>query len=258
MAGNIAKIASLFESTELEESYNVFGREIFSVLAVRLGWERKSKETHTDTLLRAVALSQFGRYGDLGTIAEARKRFRLHKTGKRPIAPDLRSAVYGIVAKNGGAKEYAVFLALYRKATLHEEKSRLGRALGLFRGEKFINKALNFLISREVRIQDAPGILEAVWTSPEGRELAWAFLKRHWNLFSERYGQGGPILSRIIRPAENFAASSRAAEIRNFFKKHDASSARRMVELVIERIYSNVAWLKRDFKHIKKWLASRH
>ncbi len=113
------------------------------------------------------------------------------------------------------------------------------------------------MISGKVRNQDIPGIWEAVWTSPRGRELAWTFLKRHWDFFLARYGQGNHILSRIVRPAENFVSKERAGEVRDFFRKHKAPSAERTVEQVTERIISNAAWLKRDFKHIGRWLDMR-
>jgi len=252
LAENIGKVNELLEGTRLEEPYKKFAREIFSVITERLGWERKEKESHSDTLLRSITISQSGRYGDVEVIKEAKRLFAGHVKGKH-IHPDIRGAIYYVVALNSGKKEYADFLKLYRKAFLHEEKNRLSRALGFFRDEKSIARTLRFLLSDEVRLQDKPGIFEAVWSSPLGREMAWKFLKRNWNFFLKNYGKGGHIFHRIISPLGTFVSVKRAGEMRSFFKTHKAFSAERAVEQAIERVNSNADWLRRDFKHLENW-----
>src|SRR3989338_145843 len=154
IAENLGKIYMLVEGTNLASGYRKFGQEIFSVLNGRLGGEKRKKEPYADSLLRNIAISQSGRYGDKEIIKEAKKRFAVHKRGKNYIHPDIRQAIYAIVAKNGGKKEYFQFLELYKNATLHEEKNRLGRNLGLFTNRKLIEKTLNFIISDKVLIQD--------------------------------------------------------------------------------------------------------
>ncbi|OGF77731.1 hypothetical protein A3I27_03580 [Candidatus Giovannonibacteria bacterium RIFCSPLOWO2_02_FULL_43_11b] len=254
IAENLGKIYMLVEGTKLASGYRKFGQEIFSVLTARLGWEKRKKEPYADSLLRNIAISQSGRYGDKEIIKEAKKRFSVHKRGKNYIHPDIRQAIYAIVAKNGGKKEYFQFLELYKNATLHEEKNRLGRNLGLFTNRKLIEKTLNFIISDKVRIQDKPGILASVWISPLGREMAWAFLKKNWKFFLKIYGHGGHLFPRIISPAESFSSKKYATDIKKFFKTHPVSSATRTVEQVYEQIISNDDWIGRDFRHIEKWL----
>ena len=103
-------------------------------------------------------------------------------------------------------------------------------------------------------MQDKPGIFEALWSSPLGRETSWRFLKKNWDFFSKNYGQGGHILQRIISPAGSFATVKHAQDIKSFFKTHKAFSAERAVEQAIERVNSNADWLRRDFKHLENWL----
>src|SRR3990167_5592668 len=254
LAENLGTIYTLIEGTKLEGGYKKFGQEIFSMLTARLGWERKAKEPHFDSLLRGISISQSGRYGDEKVISEAGKRFSAHLRGRARIHPDIRQAVYGVVAKYGGRKEYSQFLELYKKTALHEEKNRLGRALGLFSDKTLVAKTLDFIISNKVRMQDKPGMLASVWSSPLGREMAWAFLKRNWKFFLKTYGQGGHLFPRIISPAESFNSKKYAVDIKKFFKTHSVSSAKRTVQQVLEQIISNDDWIRRDFKHIESWL----
>jgi len=118
-------------------------------------------------------------------------------------------------------------------------------------------RTLNLIISDKVRIQDKPGMLAAVWSSPLGREMTWTFLKQNWKFFVKTYGQGGHLFPRIISPAESFNSKKYAADIRKFFSAHPVSSAARTVEQVIEQIISNADWTLRDFKHIEKWLREK-
>ena len=48
--------------------------------------------------------------------------------------------------------------------------------------------------------------------------------------------------------------ANKSEEVYQFFKKHKAPGAKRSIQQVLEKIYSNSAWLKRDGKHIEHWL----
>src|SRR3989339_376856 len=253
LAENLGKINELLEGTRLEEPFKKFAKEIFTVLMARLGWDKKKKESHSDSLLRGIAISQSGRYGDDKVISKARELFSEHIKG-RHIHPDIRGAIYYVVALNSGKKEYVDFLKLFRKASLHEEKNRLSRALGFFWDEKSIEKTLRFLLSDEVRLQDKPSIFGVLWSSPLGREMSWKFFRRNWFFFLKNYGEGSDILHRVISPIGTFTSVKRAQEIKAFFNTHKFSSAERTIEQAIERVNSNADWLRRDFKHLEKWL----
>src|SRR3989339_895930 len=253
LAENLGKINELLEGTRLEEPFKKFAKEIFTGLMARLGWDKKKKESHSDSLLRGIAISQSGRYGDDKVISKARELFSEHIKG-RHIHPDIRGAIYYVVALNSGKKEYVDFLKLFRKASLHEEKNRLSRALGFFWDEKSIEKTLRFLLSDEVRLQDKPSIFGVLWSSPLGREMSWKFFRRNWFFFLKNYGEGSDILHRVISPIGTFTSVKRAQEIKAFFNTHKFSSAERTIEQAIERVNSNADWLRRDFKHLEKWL----
>ena len=47
-----------------------------------------------------------GFYGDQSVIAEARRQFDDHISGRGQIIPDLKGAVFGVVARHGDEKTY--------------------------------------------------------------------------------------------------------------------------------------------------------
>lgn len=254
LAANIDRVDTLLEDESFSRSYRAFAKDFFAGLALRMGWEKRARESHTDPLLRSLALYRYGTFGDRETVKKAEGLFFDALKRGKPIDPDLRGLVYTLVAEHGEMVEFQQMIRMYREAALNEEKNRIGRALGHFPDEKILAETLKFSISKDVRSQDTFGVLNSAWSSPQGKELAWDFIRAHWKLFLERYGQGGHLLPRVIGPAASFHEPSRAREVETFFRTHEAPGAERTIKQVLERIRSNADWLRRDRERIKEWL----
>lgn len=205
-------------------------------------------------MLRSLILSQMGASGDPGVLKTARDRLHAQK----PVPADLRSVVYSLAARAGGEKEYSFLLANYKKAVLHEDQERLGRAMAQFQKPEFLKRTLEFSLSRHVRAQDAPFLIAAVFLNPAGREVAWKFTVKNWPGLTKSYGDGLNLLTRLIKAAAVFTTEKKAKEIKAFFQKHPAPGAQRTVQQVLERIESNADWLLREQKHLNHWLASNY
>ncbi|MBP9839464.1 MAG: ERAP1-like C-terminal domain-containing protein, partial [Candidatus Pacebacteria bacterium] len=219
----------------------------------RLGWEAKSGEAHADALLRSLVISRLGRSGDKKTITFARDLFKAMQKGEQ-IHPDIRGAIYGIVATHSGMKEYKALIKKYKAETLHEEKNRIGSALGDFRDDKILCLSMHFALSNEVRIQDTIGIFSGIGANPLGRNIWLKSLKQNWKMLVTRYGDGGMALGRMVKAIGGSAEKKHLDDFKKFFATHDAPGAKRSVDQVIERLESNVAWLTRDGKAIEKFL----
>jgi len=254
IVSGISKIKSLIENEKFISALKQFSLELLEPIVSQVGWEAQKGEHYSTPLLRSLVLFQAGTNGHNQTIEHAQKLFGQLQKGKAPIPADLRGVVYNLVAENGGEKEFNFFIKKYKTEILHEEKNRIGRALGQFKKPALLKKALNFSMSKDVRFQDMPGIATSVWSNSQGREIAWTFMKKNIKVIMERYALGGHMLSRILAPAGQFNTETKAKEISDFFKKHPAPGAARTVNQVLEKIYSNAAWLKRDSKAIGNWL----
>ncbi len=258
LAFNLGRLELLFWDTPFRDAYRHYARRIFVKIAKRMGWKKKPGEGHASALLRSLALSNFGGYGDAVTVKIAKRLFASgFRKDKNTIHPDLRGAVYGLVADAGGEREHQRLMARYKVEEMHEEKNRIGRALGRFPQKKLIWRTLEFSLSKDVRPQDAFIVMGGAWANPRGKELAWEFVKKNWKMLVERYGQGGHTLPRFIQPAGGFATLEKAREFKAFFRKNPAPGAERAVEQVIERIRSNIAWLTRDKEDVARWLKER-
>ncbi len=184
-----------------------------------------------------------GGFGDEETIKKAQSMF-----GKK-IDPDLRSVVYNLVAENGGQKEFNTLIGMYKEEDNQQEKDRIGRSLGLFKSKTILQKTLSFSISKYIRYQNSLQIIASVWGNPEGRYLAWGFVKENWKLLKERYA-GGHYFTRVFQPAAEFTRKADALDIEKFVKKYPVPEAKRTIAQVLEQIYSNAQWLARDRKNM--------
>src|SRR3989344_611868 len=255
LAASLGRLESVLADEKFFHQYRVYLKDIFSAVAGRVGWVPKKNESHTDTLLRPLALYSFGLAGDAATIRKANELFRKIQKGGAHVNPDIRGVVYGLVAEHGGAKEYAWFMWRHREEHLHEEKNRLLRALARFHDPKLLVRTLDYGFSKHVRAQDTPMVVSTVGANHKGTELAWRYVKAHWGEILSRYGAGGHALPHFIRPVGRFTTKEKADDVRRFFRAHKAPGAERAVKQTIERIESNLDWLKRDGAQIRDWLA---
>lgn len=248
LASGINKVYAIFG----EEKYKKYALSLFSPLAKRMTWNHIENENHSQTFLRSLALSNAGSYGDTEVVKYAQKLFNGRM--KKQIHADIRSTVYSIVAQNGGQKEWDLFKKLYKNETLHEEKERYGRALTQFRNKKLLENTLSFALSKNVRDQDTPFLIGAVWSNTYGRDITWKFIKKNYKEILKRFGVGGHFLSRLLTPLGGHITKKDYGDIKKFFKNNPAPGSTRTLEQALERISSNIAWISADKASVKKWL----
>ncbi len=251
----IGKIARIFENTPHAKEFNAFALGVIQKRAESVGWKKVSGESEDTAFLRSSLLYSAGKYGDVSTVQKAYQIFS--DRDERPIDPDLRGAVYALVAENGNEREWDALVEMYTAATLSEEKNRIGRALAHFKSKKLLSQTLAFSLSKDVRSQDAPSLIANVLANTSGIELAWKFIQKNWKELHARYSSGGHMLPRLVSALAFFDDKNKAKEIKAFFKKHSAPGADRTLLQVEEKILLNDAWKKRDGKKIEKWLKAK-
>jgi len=257
ISGGLGRLAQVFSEESFSDRIKELRRLTFSPLAKKLGWNPKRGEPFTNAMLRDMALWEAGANGDKTIIDEAKKQFTLYiKKGKAPHK-DIRGAVYLIIAKCGGKKEFAQLTKFYKEARLSDEKNRIGEALGAFNDKNLLNKALNFSLSKAVRPQDLFSIFRSVARNSKGRLLAWQFVRKNWQKFIKIYGAGGHIISKVIEPLGSISDRRVADEIEGFFKKQKSVGVERTVSQILELIRAKAEWRNRESKNIEKWLIER-
>lgn len=253
IASGLARIEQLVAKSSSEENLDKFIIKLFTPILKKLTWEKQNGETHTDTLLRSLAISRLGRSADKEVVKKAKYLVKAIQEGEQ-IDPDIKGSLYTIVANNGGLKEYNMFIKQYKSETLHEEKNRIGNALGDFKDKEILCLTAHFALSSDVRIQDTISILSSVGSNPYGRDVWVTCIKTNWQLLLNRYGDGGHSLGRLVKAIGPSPEKKHLKFFVDFFSKNKAPGAARSIEQVKERIEANTLWSSRDNKKISEFL----
>ncbi|XP_059453182.1 aminopeptidase M1-like [Corylus avellana] len=230
---------------ELLDDINRFFISLFQYSAEKLGWEPKQGESHLDAMLRGEILTALAVFGDDLTLNEASRRFHafLDDRNTSLLPPDIRKAAYkGVMQRvsTSNRLDYESLLRVYRE-TDSQEKTRILGSLASCSDPNIILEVLNFLVSSEVRSQDA---VFGLAVSIEGRETAWTWLKDKWEYMSKTWGAGflmTRFISAIVSP---FASFEKAKEIEEFFASRSKQSIARTLKQSIERVHINANWVQ--------------
>ena len=244
VANNLNFVYLLTFWEDFSEDIKWYAIKYFRHLFLELGWDKKKGEKHTDALLRSFVIFALGKMGDEQILLDAEDRFKKFLKHPSSLDPDMREAVYSLVAWNGDLKTFSKLLALYKRAPSMEEKLRLLSALCMFRDEKLLKKTLDFSQSKYVRSQNMQLPIMKVASNPYGHKILWMWLQKNWKQLSKKIGTGNPLFNRIVASISLVADDSMEKEIRQFFKKNPTPGTERTQEQTLERIRIHSKFLR--------------
>ncbi|GLT75954.1 hypothetical protein SLA2020_476430 [Shorea laevis] len=249
---------------ELIDNIKQFFINLFQYSAEKLGWEPKKGESHLDAMLRGEILVALAELGDEQTLDEATRRFNAFLDDRNTplLPPDTRKAAYIAVMQKVNTTNRSGFeslLRVYRETDLSQEKTRILSALASCPDEGIVLEVLKFLLSSEVRSQDA---VFGLYVCREGRETAWKWLKENWDRILETYGSGFLLTRFVSAVVSPFASLEKAKEVEEFFATRAKPSIARTLKQSIERVHINARWVQsiqneKDLAEAVKELAYR-
>jgi aminopeptidase N len=252
-------MSNLLVNEPCYQQFKTFGCNFFQPVFERLGWDTYLNESHLDVLLRSVVIQEIGLYGETMVLRKAQEQFTRFVKNPKDIHPDLRSTVLNLAACEGDLTTYEVLRKLEKEVELQEEKIRALLALTYFTQQELLWTTLELALSAEVRSQDTVKIVSSVSENPNGRELAWEFVKINWEEFNRRYGGSGSgfLLMMLIEAVTNHLIGyEKAQEVFEFFQTHPVPVADRTIKQSIERIRNNTNWLTQNRESLAKLLTS--
>ena len=254
LSSNLRDIEVLLTGQPDFQRYQNFARAVFKPAADRIGWEARAGEGHLDALLRSIVLSQAGSYGDQEVLDQAKDQFQRYIADRTAVRPDIRGVVLSLTAQAGDRAVYDQLWKLEKEAELQEEKIRLLMSLTRFDDRGLLTESLERSLSSDVRLQDTISVISGVAANPQGRKLAWEFIKDNWPELDQRYGAGGFGLMRLVSVCGNFTSPESLHDVETFFAEHPAPAAERTIRQAVERIRLNIKWLERNQDELADWL----
>ncbi|XP_050263568.1 aminopeptidase M1-like [Quercus robur] len=233
-------------SPELLEFVKQFFISLFLRSAMKLGWEPKKDESHLDAMLRGEVWTALAVFGYDPALKEGSRRFHAFLDDRNTplLHPDIRKAAYVAVMRRVSSSNkfgFESLLRVYRETDLSQEKTRILSSLTSSPDPDIILEALNFLLSSEVRTQDA---VLGLTVSREGRETAWTWLKDNWEHISKTWGSGYLITRFVNSIVSPFASFEKANEIEEFFANCTESKIARILKQSIEQVHINANWVQ--------------
>lgn len=251
LSSSLGKISQLF-SDKYEKEMDEYIKNLYSEIYKKVGWEEKTKESHTEKLLRSNVIATLGFSNHKEVLDKAKKMFNEYLKGKK-INPNLRTLIYNLTAFTGDRKIYEKLKELYLKEKSSEEKIRFLGSLGIFKDKTILQDALKFSLSKEVKSQDAMYVLATVGSNEHADDLAWKFLRENWKVYYEKYGEGHVLPSLIKSVLSKFSSLDRIKEIQDFFSKHKLKGAQRSIQQSIEMIRINHNFVNYNEKDLKEF-----
>ena len=130
------------------------------------------------------------------------------------VEPEMRLAVlYGVSLHS--SNPFSRLLSIYREAKSDEERNRV--LLAMLGTDKQVDLALalGFLLSGEVKRQDAGRLVPAAASNLKGREVTWNWLKANFPALRRMYHATG-VLGRIMSASLPFLGLGRVDEVENW------------------------------------------
>ena len=211
----------------------------------RLGWTPRVGESELTAQLRGSLISALGVLGeDPATRARAIELHAAFLEDRTAIDPNVVPAVIAIVADQGGPAEHELFIRRYKSAPTPQEEQRYLFALAGFRDRRLLQRTLDMTLTDEVRTQNAPYLIGSILDNLEGGDLAWAFIKDHWDTIIGRFPDNTHV--RMLGGITSLSTPELAADVEQFFATHGVKQGARTLQQHLERLRVNVAFRRRE------------
>jgi len=242
-------------SDQDQSQYSAWVRQLLAPSIERLGFEPKLGESEEDKQLRFRVLQVAGGTGqDPEVLAWARNWTDHVLASDSPLDNTIADTAFSLAARNGDAALYGRLVERQKQAKTPEEFYVYMGALLSFRDPKLIERNLKRALSPEIRSQDTVGVISEIMDLPEGRALAWDFMKAHWDEIAKL--SGGFAGAGLVDATSTFCSAERGEQVREFFTTHKIPSAERGLQQSLERIQNCADLKSQQGPRLAQWLSN--
>ena len=229
-------------------------RDRLGPTVARLGFAPAPGESELTRQLRGELLRAMGTLGnDAAVQARARDLCVGFRDDPSAADPNVLAALIAILAHTGGEAEYIEFLGKFKRAQTPQEEQRYLYSLAGFRDAALFRKTLQLTVNGEVRTQDAPYLVRSLLMSVHARELAWQFVKEHWETMERQYPLGG--LRRMCEGITALATPALETDVREFFTSRNISLGGKTLAQYLEQLRIAVAFREREAVGLATYLS---
>jgi alanyl aminopeptidase len=189
---SINVVASIDEMVpaKLRPNYQRFVRKLYQTRAHEMGWRAHPGEDDNTKQLRRSLLPLVADVGrDAELIKQATELTWKWLDAHGAVDPEIVFGVLVVATRNGDQKLFDRLHADAKKTTDRVERERLLGAMGSFVDPKLVSQSLAIILTDEFELREATGMLQGGLRDPRTRELAYRFVKDHFDEIANKLPQ---------------------------------------------------------------------
>jgi puromycin-sensitive aminopeptidase len=256
IAEHMIGIARSLVPEQERTKYDEIIRRQFAPLAKEIGWSPSADDTDDQKAQRASLLGILGSAGDPEAVAEAQKITQAYIKDPGSVEGTIIGPALSVAAANGDAALYDQFAAAMEHAHSAEEYYHFLFALTTFRRPELARRTLALIDQGKIRQQDYTGVFSALLAESPAREIAWDYLKAHWDSLAEKVASFGG--RGAVSALAGFCSVEMRDDIKQFFTDHRAPGAERALQQSLERISSCIEFKQLQGGNMQKFLQASH
>jgi aminopeptidase N/puromycin-sensitive aminopeptidase len=235
-----------------QKKYRELVRQQFAPLAKEVSWNANANDNDEQKALRASLLGILGSAGDPDAVTAAQKMAQAYIKDPGSVEGTIIGPALAVAAENGDAALYDQFAQAMANARNTEDYYHFLFALTSFRQPELAQRTLALIDQGKIRQQDYVRIFPALLSESPAREIAWDYLKAHWDTLAEKvttFGGGG-----AVSALGGFCSIEKRDEIKQFFATHRAPGAERALQQSLERTTTCVEFKQLQSENMQKFL----
>eukprot|EP00088_Acartia_fossae_P062121 TRINITY_DN7480_c0_g1_i2.p1 TRINITY_DN7480_c0_g1~~TRINITY_DN7480_c0_g1_i2.p1 ORF type:complete len:963 (-),score=180.19 TRINITY_DN7480_c0_g1_i2:184-3072(-) len=250
---HLADLKELFGEGSQRKTVLQFSRKLLMGVYNHLGWEDKG--THNERLLRLLILRAAVDAKLEDAVNTARQMYTKLQKGET-LSPELQELVYCAGIENGKFEDWEAALHKYGSTQIPAEKVVLLKAMTCTRDTLVLQQYLDLTLDRTmVRSQDVSLVLTTISRNPSGTGLAWRHLRRHWDRYFGKFGEGSFTISEIIKGVtSSFSTQFDLEQVESFFEKRKVGAGQQALKQAIETIKININYREKTEAPILAWI----
>lgn len=213
--------------------------------------------SHLEIYKRNIVLGTMCGAGESSCLSQASRYFQNWMEKNQSVPANFRSLVYFYGIRNGGVKEWDFAFEQFQKTTVASERRNILFGLSGTTESWILTRYLEYSIdSTKIKAQDTSRVIYFIANyNPQGRHLAWQFLKINWNFILKKFGGGFfSIRNVILGVTSGFATEFELQELKKFNENNAAGAGARAQQQAVERVMANVQWRKQNEEDVENWL----
>ena len=255
LANHLDYIRGALVSNQEQPKYDEFLQKQFGTLAQQLGWFARANDTEEQKALRATLLEALGTANDHDAVNTANKLVEQYLQNPSSVDATITGSAFTVAAENGDETLYQRLTDALRTSKSSDEYYHYLYALTDFRPPDLLKRTVQLVVEGKIRQQDYPRFFGALLSNPAARDVAWQYLKSHWDDVSQKVTSFGG--AGAVAALGNACSAEMRDDVRQFFADHPAPGAQRAVQQSLERIDDCLSFRKQQSQSLEQWLSNR-